>query len=80
MQMPDVVFATDYKYMCSEPGQAMIKEAIVEQKLDRIPRAGAQTCRMPRLSASIAMRPREIDKVDGCGYGSDRKVQDHECC
>ncbi len=35
-EMPDVVFATDYKYMCSEPGQAMIKEAILEQKLDRI--------------------------------------------
>lgn len=34
--MPGVAFATDYKYMCSEPGQAMIKEAIKEHNLDRI--------------------------------------------
>ena len=35
-KMPGVVFATDYKYVCSEPGQAMIKEAIEEHNLDRI--------------------------------------------
>lgn len=34
--MPNVVFATDYKYMCSEPGQQMIKDSIIEHKLDRI--------------------------------------------
>ncbi len=34
--MPGVAFARDYKYMCSEPGQAMIKEAIEEHNLDRI--------------------------------------------
>jgi len=34
--MPGVAFATDYKYMCSEPGQAMIKQAIEEHHLDRI--------------------------------------------
>ncbi|HOK54076.1 MAG TPA: CoB--CoM heterodisulfide reductase iron-sulfur subunit A family protein, partial [Armatimonadota bacterium] len=33
---PDVVYATDYKYMCSEPGQNLIKEAIREHKLDRV--------------------------------------------
>lgn len=33
---PGVVYATDYKYMCSEPGQNMVKDAIVEHKLDRI--------------------------------------------
>ncbi len=35
-EMPGVVYATDYKYMCSEPGQNMILEAIKEHKLDRI--------------------------------------------
>ncbi len=33
---PDVVFSTDYKYMCSEPGQNLIKEAIREHNLDRV--------------------------------------------
>jgi len=35
-RMPGVAYATDYKYMCSEPGQNMIKEAVREHKLDRI--------------------------------------------
>ena len=33
---PGVVFATDYKYMCSEPGQNLIKQAITEHRLDRV--------------------------------------------
>ncbi|MEI3338948.1 MAG: hypothetical protein V8R80_02505 [Eubacterium sp.] len=33
---PGVVFATDYKYMCSEPGQQMVKDMIEEHNLDRI--------------------------------------------
>lgn len=33
---PNVVYSTDYKYMCSEPGQAMVKEKIEEYNLDRI--------------------------------------------
>ncbi|HEY3297603.1 MAG TPA: CoB--CoM heterodisulfide reductase iron-sulfur subunit A family protein [Armatimonadota bacterium] len=33
---PHVVYATNYKYMCSEPGQNLVKEAIAEHKLDRI--------------------------------------------
>lgn len=35
-RFPGVVYATDYKYMCSEPGQNMIAEAIKEHKLDRV--------------------------------------------
>lgn len=35
-EFPHVVFSTDYKYMCSEPGQMVIKNAIKEHKLDRI--------------------------------------------
>ncbi len=34
--MPGVVFATDYKYMCSEPGQRLIQEKIGAEQLDRI--------------------------------------------
>ena len=29
-QHPEVVYATDYKYMCSNPGQQLVKDAIVE--------------------------------------------------
>ena len=32
-KMPGVVFATDYKYMCSEPGQKNIQAAIQEHHL-----------------------------------------------
>lgn len=35
-EYPNVVFSTDYKYMCSEPGQEMIKETIKREKLDRV--------------------------------------------
>ena len=33
---PNVVFATDYKYMCSDPGQNLIKEAIKEHGLTAV--------------------------------------------
>lgn len=35
-KLKDVVVAKDYKYMCADPGQEMIKEDIEEHKLDRI--------------------------------------------
>lgn len=35
-EIQSVVFSFDYKYMCSEPGQAMIINTIKEKKLDRI--------------------------------------------
>ncbi|GAV23019.1 heterodisulfide reductase, subunit A, selenocysteine-containing [Carboxydothermus pertinax] len=35
-EMPNVVFATDYKYMCSEPGQELIIKAAKEHNLDRV--------------------------------------------
>ncbi|MCU0241458.1 MAG: CoB--CoM heterodisulfide reductase iron-sulfur subunit A family protein [Vicinamibacteria bacterium] len=34
--MPGVVFASDYKYMCSEPGQKLIQETIAAERLDRV--------------------------------------------
>lgn len=34
--VPGVAHSVDYKYMCSDPGQNMIKEAIREKKLDGV--------------------------------------------
>jgi len=39
--MPGVVHSVDYKYMCSDPGQQMIKKAIVEKRL----KIGRASCR-----------------------------------
>jgi heterodisulfide reductase subunit A len=36
LKMPGVVYADHNKYTCSETGQAMIREAIKEHKLDRV--------------------------------------------
>jgi heterodisulfide reductase subunit A2 len=33
---PDVCFAVDYKYMCSDPGQQLIKNSILEHNLDGV--------------------------------------------
>ncbi len=35
-EMPGVVIAKDYKYMCSDPGQALIIKDIKEHKLNRV--------------------------------------------
>ncbi|RLE14638.1 disulfide reductase [Candidatus Aerophobetes bacterium] len=33
---PGVIYATDYMYMCSEPGQEMIRKIVKEKKLDGV--------------------------------------------
>jgi heterodisulfide reductase subunit A len=35
-KFPDVVYAIDYKYMCSDPGQALIRDHIQEDRLDAV--------------------------------------------
>lgn len=35
-KMSGVVFSTTYKYMCSDPGQELIKKAIREQRLSQV--------------------------------------------
>ncbi len=35
-KFPEVVYAVDYKYMCSDPGQALIREHIREDRLDAV--------------------------------------------
>jgi ferredoxin len=36
LDMPGVVHAVEYKYMCSDPGQTMLKDAIRDKKLDGV--------------------------------------------
>ena len=36
LDMPGVVHAVEYKYMCSDPGQTMLKDAVKEKKLDGV--------------------------------------------
>ena len=36
MKMEGVAYAQDYIYMCSEPGQTLVREKIVEEKLDAV--------------------------------------------
>jgi heterodisulfide reductase subunit A2 len=35
-KIPGVVHSADYKYMCSQPGQAMLRQAVAEHRLDRV--------------------------------------------
>jgi len=35
-KIPGVVFTTNYKYMCSDPGQELVRNAIQEQKLEQV--------------------------------------------
>jgi heterodisulfide reductase subunit A len=42
--LPDVVLARDYKYMCSDPGQELIKRDIEENRLNRVVVAACSPC------------------------------------
>jgi heterodisulfide reductase subunit A len=35
-ELPGVAVSIDYKYMCSDPGQALVKQAVAEHKLDGV--------------------------------------------
>ena len=58
-RIPGVAYATDYKYMCSDPGQNLLKKAVVEQKLDALvvaacsPRMHEKTFRNAARSAGL---------------------------
>lgn len=60
-QLNDVVIAIDYKYMCSDPGQTLVKEKIIEYKLDGVvvaacsPRMHEPTFR--RATAEAGLNP-----------------------
>jgi len=42
--LPGVVVARDYKYMCSDPGQELIRKDIQEHRLNRIVVASCSPC------------------------------------
>jgi heterodisulfide reductase subunit A len=58
-KLPGVAFSTDYKYMCSDPGQNLLKKAIQDQKLSHIvvaacsPRMHEKTFRKAVESAGL---------------------------
>jgi heterodisulfide reductase subunit A len=60
-RMPGVVYAVDYRYLCSNPGQNLIREAVQKQKLTGIvvascsPRMHEKTFR--RTAASAGLNP-----------------------
>ena len=60
-QFPGVAYSISYKYMCSDPGQTLIKEAIKEHKLDGLvvaacsPRMHEPTFR--RAAAEAGLNP-----------------------
>ena len=66
--IPNVVFTAKNRYMCSEPGQAEIKKAIEEQKLDRVivaacsPRMHEPTFR--ECVSSMGMNPYLVDMAN----------------
>ena len=58
-EMPQVVFVDGNKYTCSEPGQASVREAIIENQLDKVvigscsPRMHERTFRNTVASAGL---------------------------
>ncbi|MEO0138174.1 MAG: FAD-dependent oxidoreductase [candidate division WOR-3 bacterium] len=66
--LKDVVYAVKNRYMCSEPGQAEIKKAIVEQKLNRVvvaacsPRMHETTFR--NCVSSVGLNPYLVDMAN----------------
>ncbi len=64
-QVPDVAYAVDYKYMCSEQGQALIHAAVREHGLDRLvvcscsPRMHEATFR--KCAEQVGMNPYMVE-------------------
>ena len=60
-QYPGVAYAVDYKYMCSDPGQALIKEAIQKEGLDGVVVAACSPsmheATFRRAVASVGLNP-----------------------
>ena len=60
-KVPDVVFATNYMYMCSDPGQQLVKEHIVKDNLNGVvvcscsPRMHENTFR--KAAQSVGLNP-----------------------
>ncbi len=59
--IPGVVFATTYKYMCSDPGQETIRNAIKEQGLEQVVVASCS----PRMHEKTFRRAVEAGGING---------------
>ena len=59
--LPGVVYATTYKYMCSDPGQEMIRNAVKEQQLEQVVVASCS----PRMHENTFRRAVEAGGLNG---------------
>lgn len=82
-KMPQVVYVGDNKYTCSDPGQAAIRNAIVEQKLNRVvvsacsPRMHEKTFRKTVAQAGLNPYLLEIANIrehDSWVHGNDKEA------
>ena len=65
---PDVVFSVDYKYMCSDPGQQLIKDSIAAHDLDGVVVAACSPAMhettFRRAVASVGMNPYRCESAN----------------
>ncbi len=59
--LPGVVYSTTYKYMCSDPGQEMIRNAVKEQQLQQVVVASCS----PRMHENTFRRAVEAGGLNG---------------
>ena len=60
-QLPGVVFATTYKYMCSDPGQELVRNAIQEHGLEQVVIASCS----PRMHEKTFRKAVEAGGING---------------
>ncbi len=59
--LPGVVFATQYKYMCSDPGQELVRSAIQEHQLEQVVIASCS----PRMHEKTFRKAVESGGING---------------
>ena len=59
--LPGAVYSTTYKYMCSDPGQEMIRNAVKEQQLEQVVVASCS----PRMHENTFRRAVEAGGLNG---------------
>ncbi len=79
---PQVAFATDYTYMCSDPGQQLIRDAIAEHQLDGVvvaacsPAMHEKTFRLAVASAGLNPYLCEIANIrEQCSWVHQREPE-----
>jgi len=81
-KIPGVVYSVDYKYMCSDPGQDMVKNAIKEHKLTGVvvascsPRMHEKTFRKAAQEAGLNPYMLEMANIrEHCSWVHDNKEE-----